>query len=62
MGARIFAREIFSALVSIHAEVGVAMHLFIDDNDDWLPPGPVTDDTTAPLSLDLTEMPDYNVS
>jgi len=48
--------------VSNYKQVGEAMHMFIDDNNDWLPPGPPQGNTSAPVSLDLTEMPDYNAS
>ena len=48
--------------VSNYKQVGEAIHMFTDDNKDWLPPGPSASDASAPVSLDLTEMPDYNVS
>ena len=48
--------------VSNYKQVGMAMHMFIDDNNDWLPPGPPPDDSIVSTSLDLTEMPDYNTS
>jgi prepilin-type N-terminal cleavage/methylation domain-containing protein len=48
--------------VSNYKQVGTALHMFIDDNDDWLPPGPSPEDAPAPASLDLTEQPDYSTS
>ena len=45
-----------------YKQVGLALQMFIDENNDWLPPGPPANSTSAPLSLDLTEMPDYNAS
>jgi prepilin-type N-terminal cleavage/methylation domain-containing protein len=48
--------------VSNYRQVGTALHMFTDENDDWLPPGPSPEDSPAPASLDLTEMPDYNTS
>jgi len=48
--------------VSNYKQAGTALHMFIDENDDWLPPGPSPEDSPAPASLDLTEMPDYNAS
>jgi prepilin-type N-terminal cleavage/methylation domain-containing protein/prepilin-type processing-associated H-X9-DG protein len=48
--------------VSNYRQVGVAMRSFIDENNDWLPPGPPPNATSVSLSLDLTEMPDYNSS
>jgi len=48
--------------VSNYKQVGTALHMFIDENDDWLPPGPSPEDSPAPVSLDLTEMPDYSAS
>jgi prepilin-type N-terminal cleavage/methylation domain-containing protein len=48
--------------VSNYRQVGTALHMFTDENDDWLPPGPSPDNLAAPASLDLTEMPDYNAS
>ena len=48
--------------LSNYKQVGTALHLFIDENDDWLPPGPSLQNSNAPASLDLTEMPDYNAS
>ncbi len=41
--------------VSNYKQVGTAMHMFIDEHDDWLPPGPSPENEPAPVSLDLTE-------
>jgi prepilin-type N-terminal cleavage/methylation domain-containing protein len=46
--------------VSNYRQVGLALKMYLDDNQDWLPPGPSPNNPDAPASLDLTEMPAYN--
>ena len=41
-------------------QVGMALKMYLDDNQDWLPPGPGPQVSPQPLSLDLTGMPAYN--
>jgi prepilin-type N-terminal cleavage/methylation domain-containing protein len=48
--------------VSNYRQVGVALHMYLDDNQDWLPPGPSPNNPDSPAALDLTESPDYNSS
>ena len=39
-------------------QVGVALHMYVDENSDWLPPGPV-DMNTSPNALAQSQGPDY---
>jgi prepilin-type N-terminal cleavage/methylation domain-containing protein len=48
--------------VSNYKQVGTALRMFIDENDDWLPPGPSRENAPAPVSLDLTEQPTYSAT
>ena len=45
---------------SNYKQVGLALKMYLDDNQDWLPPGPSPDNPGSPAALDLTESPDYN--
>jgi prepilin-type N-terminal cleavage/methylation domain-containing protein len=46
--------------VSNYRQVGLALRMYLDDNQDWLPPGPSPNNPDSPAALDLTESPDYN--
>jgi prepilin-type N-terminal cleavage/methylation domain-containing protein len=45
---------------SNYRQVGVALHMYLDDHNDWLPPGQTVENPDSPAQLDLTEMPSYN--
>jgi prepilin-type processing-associated H-X9-DG protein len=47
------------ACVSNYRQVGVALHMYLDEHNDQLPPG---NNSAAPNYLDLTEMPAYNAA
>jgi prepilin-type N-terminal cleavage/methylation domain-containing protein len=46
--------------VSNYRQAGVALHLYLDDHNDWMPPGQTIQNPDSPAQLDLTEMPSYN--
>ena len=48
--------------VSNYRQVGVALKMYLDDNQDLLPPGPTPGNPASPAALDLTESPAYNKS
>lgn len=41
-------------------QVGMALHMYLDDHNDRLPPGESVQNPDSPAQLDLTEMPAYN--
>ena len=43
-------------------QVGLALKMYLDDNQDTLPPGNGSQDFPQPMSLDLTGMPAYNAT
>src|SRR5713101_8433018 len=45
--------------VSNYKQAGVALHMYLDEHNDQLPPG---DNPAAPNYLDLTESPAYNAA
>lgn len=45
-----------------YRQAGVALHLYLDDHGDWLPPGPSPQNPDTPAQLDLTETPAYNAT
>lgn len=47
---------------SNYRQVGTTLHLYLDDHNDWLPPGQTTQNPDSPAQLDLTEMPAYNAN
>jgi prepilin-type N-terminal cleavage/methylation domain-containing protein len=47
--------------VSNDKQIGMALKMYTDDNNDWLPPGP-SGNPASPAALDLNESPDYNNS
>jgi prepilin-type N-terminal cleavage/methylation domain-containing protein/prepilin-type processing-associated H-X9-DG protein len=55
--ARAKARAVQLQCVANYKQVGVALHLYLDESNDQLPPGYNPD---APNYLDLTQMPAYN--
>jgi prepilin-type N-terminal cleavage/methylation domain-containing protein len=44
---------------SNYRQAGMALHLYLDDHNDRLPPGQSQDPNAAAAQLDLTEMPAY---
>ncbi|HEY1717986.1 MAG TPA: prepilin-type N-terminal cleavage/methylation domain-containing protein [Verrucomicrobiae bacterium] len=48
--------------LSNYKQAGVALHMYCDENADFLPPGPSPQNPDSPAQLDLTEMPDYNAT
>jgi prepilin-type N-terminal cleavage/methylation domain-containing protein len=42
-------------------QMGVALQMYVNDNGDWLPPGPRTD-PADPVGVDQTQKPWYNSS
>ena len=47
---------------SNYRQVGLALKMYLDDNQDTLPPGNGSQDFPVPKSLDLTGMPVYNAA
>jgi prepilin-type N-terminal cleavage/methylation domain-containing protein len=47
---------------SNYKQVGIAFKMYLDDNQDTLPPGTGRQDTPVPMALDLTGMPAYNAN
>jgi prepilin-type N-terminal cleavage/methylation domain-containing protein len=43
-----------------YKQVGVALKMYVDDNQDWLPPGPSPENPDSPAALDVNESPVYN--
>jgi prepilin-type N-terminal cleavage/methylation domain-containing protein len=43
-------------------QIGVGLKMYVDDNADWLPPGPSAGNLASPAALDFNESPDYNSS
>jgi prepilin-type N-terminal cleavage/methylation domain-containing protein/prepilin-type processing-associated H-X9-DG protein len=56
------ARALQMNCVSNYKQVGVALKMYVDDSQDWLPPGPSPDNLDSPAALDLNESPNYNHS
>jgi prepilin-type N-terminal cleavage/methylation domain-containing protein len=48
--------------LSNYRQCGLALHMYLDDHNDVLPPGPSPQNPAAPASLDLTETPAYNAA
>ncbi len=47
--------------VSNFKQIGTALRMFVDENNDWLPPGPVDpNDPNVVVGLDQTQSPAYN--
>jgi prepilin-type N-terminal cleavage/methylation domain-containing protein len=57
--SRAKARAIQLDCVSNYRQVGTALHLYLDESNDQLPPG---NNPAAPNYLDLTQMPAYNAA
>jgi prepilin-type N-terminal cleavage/methylation domain-containing protein/prepilin-type processing-associated H-X9-DG protein len=57
--ARAKTRAIQISCVSNYKQTGIALHSYLDDNSDQLPPGR---NDAAPNFLDLTQRPSYNAS
>jgi len=55
-------RALQTDCVSNDKQVGLALKMYLDDNQDYLPPGPGTLDPPQPSSLDVTGMPAYNAA
>lgn len=55
--SRAKARAAQIQCVSNYKQAGIALHLYLDEHNDQLPPG---DNPAAPNYLDLTETPAYN--
>src|SRR5581483_6177220 len=46
--------------ISNFKQMGLGLHMYCDDNEDWLPPGPRAGEASPVLGLDDTESPAYN--
>jgi prepilin-type N-terminal cleavage/methylation domain-containing protein/prepilin-type processing-associated H-X9-DG protein len=46
--------------VSNFKQMGIALRLYIDDNHDWLPPGPYVPGVSQVYGLDMVQSPAYN--
>jgi len=57
--SRARARAIQLDCVSNYRQVGTALHLYLDESNEQLPPG---NNPAAPNYLDLTQMPAYNAT
>ena len=57
--SRARARAIQLDCVSNYRQVGTALHLYLDESNEQLPPG---NNPAAPNYLDLTQMPAYNAA
>jgi prepilin-type N-terminal cleavage/methylation domain-containing protein/prepilin-type processing-associated H-X9-DG protein len=57
--SRAKVRAVQIQCVSNYKQVGVALHMYLDEHNDQLPPG---DNPAAPNYLDLTETPAYNAA
>ncbi len=57
--SRAKARAVQIQCVSNYKQAGMALHLYLDEHNDQLPPG---NDPAAPNYLDLTETPAYNAT
>jgi len=55
-------RALQARCVSNYKQVGLALTMYLNENQDWLPPGPSPGNPASPASLDLTESPAYNKS
>jgi prepilin-type N-terminal cleavage/methylation domain-containing protein len=55
-------RALQTNCASNYRQVGLALKMYTDDNQDWLPPGPSPNDPDSPATLDINEAPIYNES
>src|SRR5437762_13003083 len=48
--------------ISNFKQMGTALRMYIDDNEDWLPPGPRGSEASPVIGLDNVQSPAYNAA